>query len=360
MKLKKSMNGGEIPKNLGKKVENIIEELKLPSEMVAEIQQEESLYDDETASIEHAIVYKEKIEDLITIYNGIIWDNREAIEQFEGGAQKASSLMLSKADLPSELQLAIDTMRTQSIQLCAKNNTFEINACYYKSTIHDTLSYVYHHSAIIYVEMMTYDYYLNNVNMVYSPGWISDQLSRIQQAIIQISKDEIYYKELEKYFASFFYELMKGKDLIKEIEVQGIVPTTYQHAWGNFNNQEAMEALPISYLIQPIIEEMEASVWQKSESWDRLTRESILDALKLAQEGKLDEIMFGKMPTLVSEKIDLPNKKFTSKIEKLYEEFKQTYDRTIFKELSPIYVVGVYDYANEMEDPKTMLELFNL
>ena len=152
---------------------------------------------------------------------------------------------------------------------------------------------------------------------------------------------------------------MKGNDLIKEMEVQGIVPTTYQEAWGTFNYQEETAALPINYLIQPIIEEMEASDWQKSESWDRLTRESILDALKLAQEGKLEEIMFGKMPTLVSEKIDLPNKLFTSKIEKLYKEFKQSYDRTIFKGLSPIYVVGVYDYANEMEDPMTMLELFN-
>ena len=68
---------------------------------------------------------------------------------------------------------------------------------------------------------------------------------------------------------------------------------------------------------------MEASDWQRSESWDRLTRESILDALKLAHEGKLEEIMFGKKPTLVNEKIELPNKLFTTKIEKLYEEFRQ-------------------------------------
>ena len=358
MKLKKSLDGGEIPKNVERNVENIIEELKLPSEMVVDIQREETLYDDETASIEHAIVYKEKIGDLITMYNGIIWDNRDTIEEFEGGAQKASSLMLSREELPSELQLAIDTMRNQSIQLCAKNNTFEINACYYKSTIHDQLSYLYHHSVSAYVGMMTYDYYLNNVNMVYSPGWISEELSGMQQAIIQTSKDEFYYKELESNFASFFYEVMKGNNLIKEMEVQGIVPTSYQQAWGTINYEEDT-ALPIRYLIQPIIEEMEASDWQKSESWDRLTRESLLDALKLAQEDKLEEIMFGKKPTLVSKKMELPNELFTAKIEKLYEEYRQTYDRTIFKELSPIYVVGVYDYANEMEDPTTMLNLLN-
>ncbi|QUW23231.1 sigma-70 family RNA polymerase sigma factor [Sporosarcina sp. Marseille-Q4063] len=357
MDIKDSMDRGEIPRNLEKKVENIVEHLKLPSEMVADLQLE-PLYESESASIEHAMIYKEKIVDLITMYNGILWDNRETIEAFEGGRQKASLLMLSKAEFPSELQHAIDTMRKQSIQICAKNNTFEINACYYKSSIHDQLSYLYHQSARAYVGMMTYDYYLNNVNMVFSPNWIVQELAEMQQAIIQISKDESFYKELETNFSSFFCEVMKGKNLIKEMEAEGRVPTFYQQAWRTFNYQDET-ALPISYLVQPIIEEMEVSEWRNSESWDRLTHESIIDVLKLAQEGKLEEIMFGKKPTLVNEKIDLPNKLYSTKIEKLYKEFKKNYDRTIFKELSPIYVAGVYDYANEMEDPMTMLKLFN-
>ena len=239
------MDRGEIPKNLEKKVENIIEDLKLPSEMITDIQQE-PLHESESASIKHAMTYKEKIEDLIAMYNSILWDNRETIEKFEGGAQKASLLMLSRAEFPSELQDAIDTMRNHSIQLCAKNNTFEINACYYRSTNHDQLSYLYHQSASAYFRMMTYDYYLNNVNMVYSPDWIVQELAVMQQAIIQISKDESYYKELETNFASLFYEVMKGKDLINEMEVQGIVPTLYQQAWRNFYYQEEATANRLS------------------------------------------------------------------------------------------------------------------
>jgi hypothetical protein len=150
---------------------------------------------------------------------------------------------------------------------------------------------------------------------------------------------------------------MKGNDFINEMEEQGVVPIHYKQAWKNLGYIE--EATPISYLVQPIVEEMELSDWQSSESWDGLTRESILEALNLAHEGKLEETMFGKMPTLVSEKINLPNNLFTTKIENLYKEFKRNSDRTLFKELSPIYVVGVYDYANEMEDPKTMLKLLS-
>jgi DNA-directed RNA polymerase specialized sigma24 family protein len=356
MNIKDSMDLGEIPRNLERKVENIIEDLKLPSEMVADLQQE-PLHDSESASIEHAKVYKEKIEDLITMYNGIIWDNREAIEAFEGGAQKASLLMLSREEFPSELQKGIDSMRTQSIQLCAKNNTLEINACYFRSTLHDQLGYLYHPSARSYIAVMTYNYYLNNVNMVYSPDWIVQELIEMQQGILQINKDESYYNELVSYFASFFYEVMKGNDFINEMEEQGVVPIHYKQAWKNLGYIE--EATPISYLVQPIVEEMELSDWQSSESWDGLTRESILEALNLAHEGKLEETMFGKMPTLVSEKINLPNNLFTTKIENLYKEFKRNSDRTLFKELSPIYVVGVYDYANEMEDPKTMLKLLS-
>ncbi|MBO1909922.1 hypothetical protein J4G37_34705, partial [Microvirga sp. 3-52] len=253
--IKDSLNRGEIPENIDQQIANIIEDIKLPSEMIADIQQE-PLHESESASIDHVMSYREKIENLITMYNAILWDNRETIEGFEGGAQKASLLMLSRDKFPRELQDAIDTMRSQSIQLCAKNKTFEINACYYKSSNHDLLGYSYHENARTYFGIMTYDYYLNHANMVYSPDWISRELTAMQPAVIQINEAESYYKDLESYFVSFFYEMMKGNDLIDEMKVQGIVPIHFQHAWGNFYYPE--EALPISYLVEPIVKEMEA------------------------------------------------------------------------------------------------------
>ena len=57
--------------------------------------------------------------------------------------------------------------------------------------------------------------------------------------------------------------------------------------------------------------------------------------------------------------IALPDAAFSAKVEALYKHFKQSYDNTLFKGQSPIYVVGVFDYANEMEDPDTMFHLFH-
>jgi len=46
-------------------------------------------------------------------------------------------------------------------------------------------------------------------------------------------------------------------------------------------------------------------------------------------------------------------------VEKLFVEFSKKYDKAVFKNLSPIYAVAVYDYANQMEDPLVMLNLFD-
>ena len=104
---------------------------------------------------------------------------------------------------------------------------------------------------------------------------------------------------------------------------------------------------------------MDQSNWQKSDSWEKLTHASILDAVEMARNGKLAEKMFGKRPTVVSEKINLPSDEFNAKVEKLYVEFSKKYDKAVFKNLSPIYAVAVYDYANEVEDPYAMLNLFD-
>ena len=187
--LKQVIKDGAASVNMESETEMIIESLKLPSEMMIDIQLE-PLYEDEAESIEYIRTYREKVKDLITVYNGVIWDYRETIEEVSGGSQRAHSLMFSKDEFPDELQHMIDTMRDQSIQLCEKKQTFDINACYYKSSVHDQLLSYVHYSTRHYGEMLSYDYYLNHANMVYSPGWISSELDSIQNAIITLENDD--------------------------------------------------------------------------------------------------------------------------------------------------------------------------
>ena len=63
--------------------EKIIESLRTPSEMLVNVPLSNTLMDDEDESIAFLSSYRDKIMDLISVYNEILWDYRNEIENFE-------------------------------------------------------------------------------------------------------------------------------------------------------------------------------------------------------------------------------------------------------------------------------------
>lgn len=345
-------------KEMEAEFDKVIYSLKLPAEMIADVE-ENPLNDDELASIEYLSLYSDKVDDIITVYNGIVWDYREAIENYiqDQDSQTVDLLMLTLTKFPEELQNIIDTMRDHSIKLCTNKNTREITACYYNSVIHQRMDFLYHHNTEGYVNMLTYEYYLSNTNLEYSPDWIADQLQRIQHTVLNAREENELFPLLESYYTTLFYNIVKSSEIVQVLDKKEVVPENYQEAWRQLFAYD--EATPLSYLARPIFEEMEASGWRGSESWKQFNREKIGEALKLARDRELEILMYGKVPKLADDRIELPDDKFSKKVEELYDEFVKSRDKSIFQELSPLYPVGVFDYANEMEDPETMFNLFS-
>jgi len=340
---------------LAAEVKRIISELKLPAEMIEEIRGAQ-LNEDEKASMEYLDLYRGKVNDILTVYNGIIWDNREAIENYLQGSKTVDLLMLRLEETPEELQNIIATMQDQSIKLCEKKNTGEISACYYNTENHHHMEELLHHKVAAYVSMLTYDYYMTHKNMEYSPDWVANELQRIEQTVITAEKESDLYPLLESYYIRLFYSFVKSPEIVQMLDEQGSVPENHQNAWRRLFLYE--EATPLGYLARPMYKEMEASGWRSSESWEQFNREKIEVAIKLARNGELDELVHGTTPKVENYVIEFPDEKYDRKVEELYNEFNKSHDKTIFKDLSPIYVVGVFDYANEMENPETMFNLF--
>lgn len=336
-------------------VEEIINGLKLPAEMIGDVVSE-PLNEDEKASVAYLSLYREKVNDMIIVYNGIVWDHRESIETILQDSQSVDLMMLTSSDFPQELQNIVDTMQDQSIKLCENKNTGEITACYYNSDSHQRMEYLLNYNTAGYVNMMTYEYYMNNKNLAYGPGWIAEELQRIEHTVVNAKKETDLYPLLESYYTNLFYEVVKGSQIVQAFEDEGLVPENYQQAWKMLVGYD--EANLLSYLAGPIIKEMEASDWKSSESWEQFNREKIAETLKLARGGELAVLMFGKEPKVKSKIIELPDDQYAKKIMELYSEFIKSYDKNVFKGLSPVFVVGVFDYANEMEDPETMFNLF--
>ena len=178
----------------------------------------------------------------------------------------------------------------------------------------------------------------------------------MQDTLGKVKKDEVLYPAMYAEYVSLFYYIVKGSASTNIFDEQGIVKNEYKGIWQKFSN--TFGAHPANYLLMPIVEEMEASGWKKSKSWDEFSAEKIEEALELARTGELERVMYGERPVIEDDSIVLPNPEFNSRVGNLYNEFKKSYDIRVFKDLSPIYVVGVFDYANEMEDPTTMYHLF--
>ena len=343
-------------KDLEVEFEKIINDLKPPSEMIFDLI-ETTLADDEAASIAYLSRLQDKVNDMIAIYNGIIWDYRETIEDFEAGTQKAATMMLSHTEFPEEFQNMIDTMRDHSIKLCTTKNAGEIKSCYHNSTHSYQIQHYTHHNTAGYVNMMAYEYYLNYMNLEYSLDWIANELQVIQNTVLQGQQDVKMYPILESYYISFFHDIIKGTEFTEGFEALGRVPDDYLEVWNRFYTSE--DVTPIAYLIFPIVEEMEQSDWRGSDRWEQFNRDKIIEALKLARSGELEHVMYGDVPVVHDDLVEFPNALFSSDVTRLYNEFIKSYDNTIFKDLSPNYVVGVFDYANEMEDPETMFNLID-
>src|SRR5690606_28817850 len=81
-----------------------IEELKLPSEMLKDLK-ENSLTNDEQGSITFLGEYRRKVQLLIEIYDQILIENKEAIDEYEvdPNVDKAEIMLLSSKSFPEQL-----------------------------------------------------------------------------------------------------------------------------------------------------------------------------------------------------------------------------------------------------------------
>lgn len=336
-----------------------IEELKLPSEMLKDLK-ENSLTNDEQGSITFLGEYRRKVQLLIEIYDQILIENKEAIDEYEvdPNVDKAEIMLLSSKSFPEQLQNIIGTMRDQSIRLHTEKYSGEIrtrhnNYYFYYSD----LAFNLHHHTDAYIQMIVEEPYMYGPILQYPLNEMAYKLGRMEQTLINVEQDHSLYPVLESYYLTIFNDLVKGSEYTKIFDEDGVLLPDYQDVWRGM--AATGDARPLAYVMQPIVKEMEASGWRESKSWDSLSYNALKDAIVLYREGQLEYYMYGERPEFKSETIKFPNESFWNEVQVLYEDFKKSHDKLVLKGASPIHVLGVFDYANEMDDPETMYHLLS-
>ncbi|MGN7387364.1 hypothetical protein [Sporosarcina sp. SAFN-015] len=353
--IKQYENAKEILSNL---YNQAVEDLKLPSEMVQDLKRS-PLTEDEAGSIEFLTTYREKVKRLIIVYETIKQENYEAIEKFEVSptVDKAEIMMLTSKSFPEQLQNIIDTMKEQSIRMESEKYTGEIGVRYYESQLHRELDSNLHTYTFGYRQMLIDAPYMHAGILEHPLLQSSAMIQDMEYTLINVEEDSTLYPILKTYYITLFNEMMKGSKSTKLFNADGVLLPDYQEAWRNMAS--GGQATPMRYILEPIIKEMEASGWRESASWASLNYEDLEEALVLYREGLLEEYMYGERPDFQDVAIRLPDASFEREVQALYESFKKSYDKSLLKGISPVHVLAMFDYANELDDPETMYYLTN-
>lgn len=352
---KQNANAKEI---MLKQYNRAVEQLKLPSEMIQELKNN-PLTEDEQGSIEFIATYREKLRRLLFVYATINSQNYDAIKEFEvsSSVDKAEIIMHTTNSFPKQLQNIINTMKEQSIRLETNEHLGGIGARYYESQLHQELNSKLHPNTYGYRQMLIYEPYTFAGVLEYPLVESSSIILDMEYTLINVEQDSTLYPILKSYYIRMFNVIMKGSDNTNIFDADGVLLPEYQEAWRNMAS--GGQATPMRYILEPIIREMEASGWRESASWASLNYEDLEEALVLYREGLLEEYMYGERPDFQDVAIRLPDASFEWEVQALYESFKKSYDKSLLKGISPVHVLAMFDYANELDDPETMYYLTN-
>lgn len=335
----------------------ILNELKIPSQMLKDFPIGYSLMNDEDMSIEFLSAYHKKSKDIISIYSEMLWDYRLDVESFETGGfgNKAEQMIKFSDELPEELKNIVATMHDHSITLIEDKTTGKIEPQLMFTEMYQEIIFSLHNNVYGYALFIVNEPYVFEEMMKLSYAESFYHLLTMQDTLEKVKEDDYLYPAMYAEYVELFYKFVKGSKDLNVFDERGIVKNEFKQTWQRYS--EMYGAHPTNYLFSPIVEEMEASEWKASKSWDEFDRSKIEIALKLSRSEELEEIMYGKRPLIDDDSVVLTNDSFAKEVKQLYNAFKSSHDIHVFKDKSPIYTVGVYDYANELNDPETMYHL---
>jgi len=339
------------PLRLREWYDDAINWLKLPSEMVKELK-EKPLTEDETASIQFLSDYRSKIRNLQEVYNEILSDYPDALENNKAdGKYNETLIMITSKDEPEEFRNMVETMGSQNLTVKVNEITNFVSA--QLRTEDGKLLGAIHNNTVPYYRMMFEEPYTVAGSLKYSIEESVQFVKNMQDTLLKVEKDYNLYPIMENYFGSLFFELMKGSDVFDK---QGKVKKEYQEAWINLSSSTITD--PTYYLLKPIIQEMKASGWTKSANYDLLTFDDLSAALVLARDGDMNQYI--EDVGFEDRTVKLDDPAFWKGIEQIYDQYKESgYDLKTIKGLHPIDALALLEYSNKKEDPAAVFNLID-
>ena len=257
----------------------------LPSEMIVKLL-DKPLTDDEEASIEFMTDYRNKIHALISVYNDAL---------LESHSYKVLMNMR-------------DGMNLQNIRFL-ENKYMEFTEARYELPANYQAVYNSLHEHVQgYYDMLIEEPYMVGTLQTKPLDKSVESVLKMQDTLINVKQDNNLYPAMQNHFIPLFLDTVKGSESTHVFDENGVVKYEYQEQWKLLSG--SVGVLPTVYFMLPIVEEMEATGWKSSKSWDEFDYDKIEKALELARDGELKALMHGGIPDVEDATLDLPNEEF--------------------------------------------------
>ena len=354
-------------KKLKKEYVEILDQLQLPSEMAKHLMAN-PLTDDKGKSEEFINLYLEKLYFIENSFHSIFYNHQEIIDAAIVKEKINIEAFMEKRDTyPEDFQKILTGMEKQNYYPVSIPNVAPFYPQYQSNKLSRKIRSALHEDVSGYMTMLEIEPLFNVRSLDYSLDQLIDYLIDVEKTLLTSDQFAMHYGMLSQTYSTIFNALViddQTKGVFAEhsetneiFDEHGTVKEDYRAVWEKIANINGES--PAAFIMKEIVEEMKASDWKQSKSYQNLNTGHISYAVNYAQENNLnsfainDFIGYGTMTTAVQDS------DYQVEVKELYEDFSYDYNLTTLENANPLIIVGVYDYANELEDPETMWQLFN-
>lgn len=298
--------------------------------------------------------YALKTKEIMGVIDMALLVHQEELEEMKfDGELSPEKLMANQKKMPEELQRLLGGMHEQGLMISAHPYEAQFISRRNMETLfsNEVLNMDFYTNE--YSRLLQNEPYFDEQGLLVEAEFMPYVLNTMELALIESENYSRLYLEFEYIFQHSFWLMVKGSDADPIFDSKGVVHEKYQTAWKEMMIQSGN---PLIYTLLPIVEEMEASGWTKSESYDALAYTDIVQALYLEKEQKLAEKMPNGDVKVDHRMVDLANFDF-SETEKRYKAFSKNHDAALLENVEPLDILFLYYYANKLEDKETMWHL---
>lgn len=331
------------------------EAIKLPSELADELFVA-PLVDNIGQSIMFAGAYFEKVDAVTyTLYDAFADEYSGVREALKTGLVDAEAILAQPDVYAEDTIQAIKAITSQNIELFWYEEAPRRNE---NSEFIAQLRAALHESAGGYLTAYERQPFMWDGELIYSLDDTIGFIKEMEQTISGAKQSGWIGHTIEGTMVSLLEAVVQGKMIEEFNNRDGSISEVHRNAWRELASLGSDSGVGV--IMTKIVEEMDASNWQYSEFQNSLKDSRIYDAYSLASRDELEQfslLPFQEKVTYNEKIFKLPNNILDNTVADLYDEFSVTYDRTVLANIHPLFIVGLFYYANDKGDSAMMWHL---